>query len=40
MSMSWTETIEEQWFEDLYAEYKEAAIEEFTSGFYLFGDRD
>ena len=31
MSMSWTEAMEEQWFEDLYAEYKEAAIEEFTS---------
>lgn len=31
MSMSWTEAIEEQWLEDLYAEYKEAAIEEFTS---------
>ena len=39
MSMSLTEAMEEQWLEDLYAEYKEAAIEEFTGerlqSFYL-----
>ena len=31
MSMSLTEAMEEQWLDELYAEYKETAIEEFTS---------
>ena len=39
MSMSWTEAMEEQWLEDLYAEYKGMTIEEFTDerlqSFYL-----
>ena len=39
MSMSLTEAMEEQWLDELYAEYKEVAIEEFKSerlqSFYL-----